>query len=263
MAAFSPPPLPAPLARLAARCTVHVRHFLLALGFLTRLAPPLAADKADMGRSVLYYPLVGALLGALLCLPPTLGLFAAYPALQAWVYLLLSVWLTRALHLDGLADVLDALGSGLQGQGFQTVLKDSRIGAFGVVGLVLALGGQAILLTPLLESGNLAPLFFAPLYARCLPIVFASLARPHPQASLGSILATAPRKTALIIALLTALVSGPLCLSPARFCLCLLLTLPFLSLLLRLARREGGYNGDFLGCCIITGELAALLSALP
>lgn len=240
---------------------VRVRSFFLALSFLTRLSVPLRASARDMSASVLYYPLVGALLGALLCLPLWLGLFAQQPWLQAWLFILLSAWLTRALHLDGLADVCDALGSGKTGPAFREVLKDSRIGAFGVVGLMLALSGQLVAAAALLRDGHIAPLFFAPLYGRCLPIALASLSFPYSNTGLGALLAGTAKPPALALAAVCCLGTGAFCLSGPSFFLCLALTVCTLFSLTRLARREGGYNGDFMGCAIVAGELTALLAA--
>ncbi|MDL2317362.1 adenosylcobinamide-GDP ribazoletransferase, partial [Desulfovibrio sp. OttesenSCG-928-A18] len=96
----------------------QLRAFALALAFLTRLGPSRIADRAALGRSVLYYPPVGALLGMLLVLPFLADAFPTMPLVRAWCYTLLGVWLTRALHLDGLADLADALGSGRQGEDF-------------------------------------------------------------------------------------------------------------------------------------------------
>ena len=238
------------------------RPFLLALGFLSRLGPPLRADAKELPASVLYYPLVGAVLGALLCAPFAFGLFTGQPWVQAWLFVLGSVWLTRALHLDGLADIVDALGSGKTGDAFRAVLKDSRIGAFGGIGLTLILSGQIIFSAAILLEGKIAPLFFALLYGRCLPILLASLSSPHPQAGLGAVLSEAPKKPALLLAVACILLGGALCLPAPSLFFCLLLTGLVLLWLLRLARREGGYSGDFFGFLIVAGESIALLAAL-
>lgn len=244
------------------------RSFLLAACFLTRLpSPPRmhaapCANADALSAAALYYPLVGALLGALLCLPLWLGFFAQQPWVQAWLYILLSAWLTRALHLDGLADLSDALGSGKSGPAFRAVLKDSRIGAFGVISLVLALSGQLVLCASLLQAERIPPLFFAPLYGRCLPILFACLNTPYADTGLGALLAKTAKAPALALAVLCALCFGALCLPWPSLLLCLALSALLLAFLTRLARREGGYNGDFLGFCIVAGENLALLAAV-
>ena len=63
-------------------------------------------------------------------------------ALAAWLWMALEAWSTRGLHWDGLADLGDASGSGAQGERFWAILRDSRLGAFGALHLLLAFGGM-------------------------------------------------------------------------------------------------------------------------
>lgn len=242
--------------------TRHIRLFLLALGFLTRLAPPLQAEDKEMSDAARYYPLTGLALGLLQISPSAFGLFQSSPAVQAWLYVLIGAWLTRALHLDGLADVLDALGSGKTGGGFRAVLKDSRMGAFGAAGLVLALAGQLIFAHTLLAAGSLAPLLFAPIYARSLPLLLVCTAPPYGQGGLGSLMTAAKTPANMIISPGTALACGLLLLPLKTLLLCLALTAPLLLWLARTAKQHGGYNGDFFGFFIVAGELVVLLAAL-
>lgn len=253
------PPLPHRILSPAGR---QFRLFLLALGFLSRLAPARQTASESMSASVLYYPLAGLCIGAVASVPVFSGLWSGHPVVLAWLYVLLCAWLTRALHLDGLADVLDAVGSGRRGEAFRAVLKDSRMGAFGAAGLALAVCGQCILAAAVLNSGAWAPLLFAPVYGRCLPIVLVALSRPYSDRGLGALLTTAPRSACLAFAALAAGIGGFAALGPGGLVAAVLLTLPVLLFLLALSRRESGYNGDFLGFAIVGGELAALLGSL-
>ncbi len=109
-----------------------------AFAFLTILIPGRIFSNTCMKNSTFFYPLVGIVLGFLLY-------YVAYfvfqlthaPGLMASAYLIFSFFLTRGLHHDGLADVADAWGSGFRGAKFREVLKDSRIGSFGTIVLVL------------------------------------------------------------------------------------------------------------------------------
>ena len=241
----------------------QLKLFLLSLSFLTRMGPAMAADGASMSSACLYYPFVGLVLGCILTLPFYCGLLAGYPWLQAWLYLIFSAWLTRALHLDGVADLSDALGSGKQGEAFFAILKDSRLGAFGAVGLFFCLGGQLLCLSAHFERLSLAPLLYAPLFGRSLPIVLSVIAPAHPDASLGKLLANAPKNASLGLALCAVFLGGLLCLpSIANLGLVLGLGAILLFWLARIAKHGGGYNGDFFGAAIAGGELAALLGSL-
>ena len=98
-----------------------------------------AASDVDLARSVFFFPLIGFIIGFLLMavtwwLSPILS-----PGPLAAVLLAMSILITGGLHLDGLADLCDGLASGGDRERILSVMKDSRVGAFGVMGLVIVL----------------------------------------------------------------------------------------------------------------------------
>src|SRR5699024_305460 len=101
-----------PLGRTAGVASrMNGRRLILAIQFLTRLPTPQVEDfdPMDLTLSARWHPLVGMLIGALLCLP--MWVLHGWPLLAAAVTLLAWVWITGALHLDGLGDVADAFGA--------------------------------------------------------------------------------------------------------------------------------------------------------
>ena len=88
------------------------RSFLVALQFLTRLPVPHidGFEPEDLARSAVYFPAVGAIIGLLLAATNTC-LHAAGPWVSGLATLVVWIWITGALHLDGLGDVADALGA--------------------------------------------------------------------------------------------------------------------------------------------------------
>jgi len=152
---------------------------LIALQFLTCLPVRLAGMPPPnlLGRSLLWYPSVGLLLGAMLCGMAFL-LCGKVPALLL-AALVLTVWvvLTGALHLDGLADSADAWLGGL-GNRERTLLimKDPRSGPLAIVALVLVLLLKYAALVILIEHGQMLALLLAPWVARgLLPLLFATV----------------------------------------------------------------------------------------
>ncbi|MFT0212740.1 adenosylcobinamide-GDP ribazoletransferase [Pseudomonas sp. F1_0610] len=143
-------------------------NFLIALQFLTRVPVTLLRmpEPEEMGRSALYYPLVGGLIGAVLW-----GIGYLLPEQNAWLQavLLLVFWVvvTGALHLDGFADMLDAWAGG-HGDKERTLalMKDPRSGPMAVIGLFLLLLLKFVLLVKILELQWFAPLLLAPWLAR-------------------------------------------------------------------------------------------------
>lgn len=114
--------------------------FFHAIAFLTRLpVPRLTSRVEDWQKSVGYYPAVGAILGILLTacalffhwlFPPVI---AAVLTIASWVFL------TGGLHLDGWMDVADGLGSNRPVERMLEIMKDSRVGAMGVIAAILLL----------------------------------------------------------------------------------------------------------------------------
>ena len=239
-----------------------IRPFLIALQFLTRLPVRLAGElaAADLGRSLLYYPLVGLILGGLLAASAWL-LSGAPPLLAGALVLTLWVALTGALHLDGLADTLDAWAGG-RGDPERTLalMKDPHCGPQGVTGLVLVLLLKFAALVALLEAGDYLPLILAPFLARtALPLLFLTTPYVRP-GGLGAALASGlPRRagTGVLIAAgaLTPLLAG------ATGLLALASTLAaFYILRLAMTQRIGGTTGDTAGALVEVAEAVALLA---
>ncbi|MCM3268227.1 adenosylcobinamide-GDP ribazoletransferase [Paenibacillus elgii] len=123
-----------------------------AFQFLTRLPVPVKLDYNDalFRRSVVFYPFVGLVLG-LITAAAGLLLTSVLPPLPA-AALLLGIWvlLTGALHLDGLMDTADGILSHRSRERMLEIMKDSRVGAMGVIAAVLVLLLKWSLLTELL-----------------------------------------------------------------------------------------------------------------
>src|SRR5690554_3242899 len=156
---------------------------LIALQFLTRLPVRLPGlpTAQDNGRSLLWYPFVGLLIGGLLLLgfAVTSGIAVS---LQAALLLAVWVWLSGGLHLDGLADTADAWVGGY-GDRERTlaIMKDPACGPIGVISLVLLLLLKWAALVALLESGQWLPLLLAPWLGRwILPLLLLTTAYVRP-----------------------------------------------------------------------------------
>jgi adenosylcobinamide-GDP ribazoletransferase len=121
-----------------------MKNFLRALSFLTILPMgqlPLSEEK-ELARSMVFFPLVGLVIGLLLALGYYLLSFLFSKSLVLWLTIGLLALLTRGLHLDGFADTMDGLGSGGPREKILEVMRDSRIGAFGVISLILLIGAK-------------------------------------------------------------------------------------------------------------------------
>ena len=167
-----------------------LRHFLLAVQFFTRipvtgaLAAWVGYSPAMLRASAAHFPGIGWLVGAVAAgvyalltalLPP--GLFT--PLVAAALSTVATVLLTGAFHEDGLADVSDGLGGSSHTPRALEIMKDSRVGAFGALALVLALACKLALLALLGSLETLIPDSDPALYALDPWLVPAALLAAH------------------------------------------------------------------------------------
>ncbi len=231
-------------------------RFLATLGFLSRLAPARVLPEDSLRRAMFHLPLSGLVIGAVIAAPAALGLFAGRPLIQAWLAVLLLAWVTRGLHLDGLSDVADGAAAHVEPERFWAIVKDSRCGAFGVAALVLALGGQGVLLSEMLRAGDWWAVIWAVVFGRACAVVFGWTTRGYARPGLGGLFLAGANAPAALWALAAALAPA-LWLRPFAALWAVAAALILLTPLRRLVSAVGGVNGDFLGAAIILGEISA------
>ncbi|WP_440810918.1 adenosylcobinamide-GDP ribazoletransferase [Pseudomonas syringae] len=236
--------------------------FWIALQFLSSLPIRLPGmpRPEELGRSLLFYPLVGVVFGTLL-LGCNALLNGAPPMLHA--ALLLSVWvlLSGGLHLDGLADSADAwLGGFGDRERTLSIMKDPRSGPIAVVTLVLVLLLKFAALLALIDSHSSMGLLLAPLIGRSAMLAL-FLGTPYVRSGgLGQALADhlprgPGRKVLLISAAVCVLLAG----WPGVIAL-LACAVSFFCLRQLMMRRLGGTTGDTAGALLELLELVVLLA---
>jgi len=133
-----------------------VKDFLQALSFLSILPAekilPFALDGKELSRSMAFFSLVGLLIGLLLASGFYLFSLLLPRSLVLWLTIGLLAFLTRGLHLDGFADTMDGLASGGSKERILEVMKDSRVGAFGVFSLIFLIGAKYLALDQIPDS---------------------------------------------------------------------------------------------------------------
>lgn len=252
---------------------------LIAFRFLTRwplpaatAASPIDASPLLLGRSALYYPLVGLFLGAglLLLWLGVASLPGQAPALASAALLLAFwVWTTGGLHLDGLGDCADAWVGGIGSrERTLSILKDPLTGSMGVIALVLILlvkfaalaslptglaGGSALLLTPALARMQLLALPLTTCSARPDGLG-AALAQGLPRRGSSLVLALSVSLTLLVFAVAGCWQLGLALVGTAG----LLLFVWRRSML----KRLGGFTGDTAGALVELTEATVLLTAV-
>ncbi len=234
--------------------------FLSAAGFLTRLPMPGWVGWADdrMIRASRYFAAVGALVGLAGGLVWWLAGQVAPGAVAAGLALAAMIWLTGALHEDGLADCADGLGGGKSGPQALEIMRDSRVGSYGVLALVFSVGLRWAALAALAPGWGVLALVLAGGIGRAAMVPATALASYARREGLGGSLAGGAGVIEVAAALGTALVLGIIGGWPGLLALGLALAVTG-GFLLYLVRRVGGYTGDGLGAIAQLGEIAVLV----
>lgn len=248
----------------------QLRLFFIAVQFFTRLPIPrwVGFEQEWLHHASRYFPLVGLVVGAIAA-----GVYAAaalaFPGpVAAVLSTAASIYVTGAFHEDGFADTCDGFGGGMTRERVLEIMKDSRVGAYGAIGVVCMLGVKCTALAMLPPAAAIAALLFAhPLsrlaatsliwrmeYARA-----EGKAKPLAERMTTTEFAIASASVAITAAVL--LMTGALDL---RAVLAALLASGVAAwwLARKFARRIGGYTGDCLGAVQQLAEALAYLAVL-
>ncbi len=228
-----------------------MRGLILAIGFMTRLPVPAVKefDPGQFSACAKWFPLVGLLVGLVLEAALRLGSLVD-PWFGSLICLIVWIWITGGLHLEGLADTFDALGAAHRNrERFLEVLADPHVGAFGTMGIALQIATKLVLLMLVAKSGH-SWIFLVPAWARWSALSWARL--PSLKAGLGERFGWNISPASIwfwgIVLAAASAVSPFLLLAP-------LAMLAWRQFLMRL----GGMSGDLLGAGIEIVESFCLL----
>ena len=251
---------------------LQLRLFFIALQFLTRVPMPrwVGFEPQWLNASARYFPVVGTLVGLFAAGVFWLAGLVFPTAVCAGLSIAATVLLTGAFHEDGLADTCDALGGHVSRERALEIMKDSRIGSYGAVALILVLGLKAATLSAM------APLLVLPAYvlahtaSRAVPVLLIrwlsyagtlehSKAKPMAQQVTASDVTIALFWVVVVGAALVGLQPVQFELVAASLVAAGLVTAASAAWL---KRHLGGYTGDTLGATQQVSELLILMTWL-
>ena len=239
--------------------------FRLAGAFLTifPLANSVTISNERLGRSMGLFPAIGLALGLLLVVCNWLLTPLLPRAVLDCLLLLLLIVATGALHLDGVADMIDGLAGGRDRVSCLRIMKDSRVGAMGAVGLIMVLLLKYLSLYHLPLDQKAAALMFMPAAGRWCQVFLATCSSYiRSEGGTGSVFVEYVGRPELVRASLALLLAGLVLFSFKGLFLLLLLLLFAMLLLHYFERRLGGVTGDILGASTEFVEVFSLLALL-
>lgn len=248
----------------------QLRLFFIALQFFTRLPIPrwVGFEAAWLNHASRYFPLVGLVVGAIAAAVYAAAALVLPAPVAAVLSTAATIYITGVFHEDGFADTCDGLGGGMTRERALEIMKDSRVGAYGAIGVVCMLLAKCTALATLPPASAIAALLLAHPLSR-LAATSLIWTMEYARAE-GKAKPLAERMSAGEFAIATATVLLPaaaLVLNGALSAVAcagavLAASLAALWLARKFERRLGGYTGDCLGAVQQLSEVAIYLAVL-
>lgn len=158
------------------------KYFFIALTFFTRIPIFIKnVTEDEFYKSMVLIPIVGSVIGIFLFILIIIIKFIDYIPLESFLLLFFYIYITGGLHLDGLADTADALLSGRKQEEIFKIMKDSRLGTFGALSLILIVLAYYICFSYLIENNELLLFILFPIIGRFCAIELGCFSKPAPE----------------------------------------------------------------------------------
>ena len=238
--------------------TKYLHAFVMCQSMFCAIPAPQAWDEKAKDKMLLFLPIVGLEIGALWAALAWLCRLLNLPALVAGLVLCAYPFLiTGFIHLDGFMDVTDAVKSWRDLERRREILKDSHVGSFAVIGIVLLAIAQFAFFSSAPAEANSLILIFVPAVSRCCSSLAVTGMKPMSTSQYADQKKPKSHIVALSIMLCIFLAAGFLLCGKYGFALVGCLAGYGLALL-RAYRSLDGMNGDIAGFALTIGELCAV-----
>lgn len=240
-----------------------INNFIVALQFLTIFTVKRnhEVNEGDLARSIAWFPVVGFLLGVVLVYSDKalLWILPHTNTLSNALLLVISVVTTRALHMDGLADTLDGLMGGKDRESRLRIMKDSRLGTAGALGIVFALLLKYLCLNSLFGGSRTEALLIAPIFGRWSQAMMVFRSNYGRESGMGRAFVGHLRLSGLLAA--SAVAVGISAFVDELWTFTLVPTVVLFTLAARLyfVRRLGGITGDAIGAVSEINEVLTFI----
>ncbi len=239
-----------------------LESIVVAFQFLTRLYLPINVewDTANLRRSLMWFGLVGAFIGVILAGAMTLfNRFDLIPAVSAIIILLIWIFITGGMHIDGISDMADGFFSMRDKEKTLEIMKDSHVGAFGVITIVFLLLIKFEMLKEfIIIEKNVWFLILPPTIARIAAGLVLSFYETTKKSGLGyTFHSSDPRIFWAIGFVVTLIISSILNIKSLIFIGIAILASNLMALWAK--KKIGGLNGDIYGAIVETVEVIGMV----
>ncbi len=239
-----------------------LESIVVAFQFLTRLYLPINVEwnTANLRRSLTWFGLVGAFIGAILAGAMTLfNRFNVIPAVAAIIILLIWIFITGGMHIDGISDMADGFFSMRDKEKTLEIMKDSHVGAFGVITIVFLLLIKFEMLKEfIIIEKNVWLLILPPTIARIAAGLVLSFYETTKKSGLGyTFHSSDPRIFWAIGFVVTLIISSILNIKSLIFIGIAILASNLMALWAK--KKIGGLNGDIYGAIVETVEVIGMV----
>jgi len=236
-----------------------MNSFKLMITFFTRIpVKKVHYSEEQWVKGIKYTPFVGAIIGGILCLVGFLLHHHIHQDVLSLLLLLLYIGITGGLHLDGLSDTSDGIFSNRSKERILEIMKDSRIGAFGVISLILLMIGYFVIFT----HSTILTLFLFPIIGRNVAMISCRFSGYAREEGMGKVfIEYAKKNDAFMVVLFTSLlvIVSLLYFKQWEVVISMLLTY-FISIWItkRISMKIDGITGDVIGFMIEISQIIFL-----
>lgn len=239
-----------------------LESIVVAFQFLTRLYLPINVewDTGNLRRSLMWFGLVGAFIGVILAGAMTLfNRFDLIPAVAAIIILLIWIFITGGMHIDGISDMADGFFSMRDKEKTLEIMKDSHVGAFGVITIVFLLLIKFEMLKEfIIIEKNVCLLILPPTIARIAAGLVLSFYETTKKSGLGyTFHSSDPRIFWAIGFIVTLIISSIINIKSLIFIGIAILASNIMALWAK--KKIGGLNGDIYGAIVETVEVIGMV----
>lgn len=238
-----------------------IKQLIILIQFMTRIPVfvNVEYDEEKLGKSIKYFPLVGAIIGIFLYgINILAGKITENRQIAAIIIIIAEIFITGLIHIDGLADTADGLFSYAEKEKILEIMKDSRVGTNGAVALILYFMTKVILLSEIRPEY----IILYPVISRLSTSINAGLGEYARKNGMSNgIIGKNGKKEAVISIIITMILS--FIILKVKGLIILIFAILFILLLMKGVKRKiGGITGDTMGASLELTSILVLLAGV-